>query len=108
MNPHPLKLDRIIENPDATHKFVAIFNNGTKTKFGAKGYQDFTMHKNIQRRQRYIQRHWRDLSTNDPTRAGYLSMFILWNKPSLQKSLQDYRTRLSIYNKTNHFPTDIH
>ena len=26
-------------------KLVAIFENGTKVKFGAKGYSDYTIHK---------------------------------------------------------------
>jgi hypothetical protein len=40
-------------------------------------------------------------------RAGYLSMFVLWNKPSFIASLKDYKTRLNIYNQTGKFPTSI-
>ena len=53
-------------------KFDAIIN-GTKTiPFGAKGYSDFTIHKNEERKQRYINRHkgmhedW-----TDPETAGF-------------------------------------
>ena len=55
----------------------------------------------------YIFRHHKDLKTGDPTRAGYLSMFVLWNKPSLAISIRDYRRRLGIYNRTGKFPTKI-
>ena len=68
---------------------------------------DYTIHKNKLRRSRYIFRHHKDLKTGDPTRAGYLSMFILWNKPNLKSSIADYRRRLGIYNKTGKFPTKI-
>jgi hypothetical protein len=34
-------------------------------------------------------------------------MFVLWNKPSLQASIADYKRRLGIYNRTGKFPTQI-
>ena len=68
---------------------------------------DNTKHKNKERRNRYISRHRKDLGTGDPTRAGYLSMFILWNKKTLSASIADYRRRLNIYNRTGKFPTKI-
>jgi hypothetical protein len=96
-------------------KYVAEFEitkeNGKKskksTKFGAKGMSDFTKHKDIERRDRYIKRHTKDLRTNDPTRAGYLSMYILWNKKSFKASLSDYKRRLNTYNRTGKFPKSI-
>ena len=36
----------------------------------------------------------KDLQTKDPKRAGFLSMFLLWNHSSLQKSIRDYNRRL--------------
>jgi len=75
------------------------FNNNTKN--------DYTKHHDRERRQRYIARHKKDLGTGNPARAGYLSMFVLWNKPSLRASIADYRRRLGIYNKTGKFPTKI-
>ena len=95
-------------------KYTATFkiNHGNritfkKTHFGAKGMSDFTKHKDIERRQRYIKRHKKDLNTNDPTRAGYLSMFVLWNKKTLAASVADYKKRLSVYNKTGKFNKKI-
>ena len=99
-------------------KYVAEFEittkNGKKikkskrsTKFGAKGMSDYTIHKDTERRNRYIKRHTKDLRTNDPTRAGFLSMYILWNKKSYKASLADYKRRLNTYNKTGKFPKSI-
>ena len=91
-------------------KLMATFEtNGHKKviHFGAAGMSDIIKHKNVIRRNRYIFRHHKDLGTGDPTRAGYLSMFVLWNKPSLQASISDYRRRLGVYNRTGKFPTNI-
>ena len=92
-------------------KFQIEKSNGktrNKTiKFGAKGMSDFTIHKDTERRDRYISRHKKDLRTNDPTRAGYLSMYILWNKKTFKASLADYKRRLNTYNRTGKFPIAI-
>ena len=88
---------------------ITFLKNGKKyvRKFGAAGMSDFTIHKDKERRERYISRHKKDLKSKDPMKPGYLSMFILWNKPSLKASIADYRRRLGIYNKTGKFPTNI-
>lgn len=76
-------------------------------KFGAAGMSDYTIHKDKERRERYISRHKKDLRTNDPMKPGYLSMYILWNKPSVKASLADYKRRLNLFNKTGKFPKNI-
>jgi hypothetical protein len=105
-----IKLISIKKSKKSGKKLTATFEiNGRKKviHFGAAGMSDMNKHKNIQRRNRYIKRHLKDLKTNDPSRAGYLSMFVLWNKSSLQASIADYRRRLGVYNRTGKFPTKI-
>ena len=68
---------------------------------------DYTKHHDVERRSRYIKRHLKDLKTKNPARAGFLSMFILWNKPSLKASISNYKSRLATYNRTGKFPTKI-
>jgi hypothetical protein len=102
---------QIIKEPvDSKSKYRAIFiyddNKKKTTKFGAKGYADYTVHKDIARKQRYVARHKTDLETGDPTRAGYLSMYILWNKPSFTASVEDYKRRINIFNQTGIFPVN--
>ena len=65
---------------------------------------DFTLHGDRERRNRYIMRSKGHLKTEDPTRAGFLSMFLLWNKSTLKKSVADYNKRLKEYNETGKFP----
>lgn len=84
---------------DGKHKYEAIFlnteNNREKTvKFGGYGYEDFTIHKDEKRKERYIKRHAKDNLT-DPLSPGALSMFILWNKPTIEDSLKDYLKRFN-------------
>ena len=71
-------LVKLEEATDGKHKYVAVFDNGKRVKFGAKGYGDYTTHKDEERRASYRTRHSKDLKTNDPYRPGYLSYYILW------------------------------
>lgn len=64
---------------DGKHKYIAEFKDGTHTRFGAVGYDDYTMPPHDkEQRDRYRTRHKKDLETNDPRRAGFLSYYILW------------------------------
>ena len=77
-------------------RFEAVFSDGKKVKFGqtdpTKG--TFIDPKDEKIKDAYVSRHAKDLKTNDPQRAGYLSMFILWNKSSLSSAIKDYNKRL--------------
>ena len=84
---------KIIKLHNDKNKYMAIFNDGKKQKFGLSGYPDFTLTGDVKRRDLYRQRHEKDLSTGDPRRAGYLSYYILWNKPSIEESIRDYKKR---------------
>jgi len=86
---------------DDKHKYEAVFLN-TKTdkkktvKFGAKGYEDFTIHKDPERKERYIKRHEKREDWNNPLSPGALSRFILWNKETIKDSLIDYLKRFNL------------
>ena len=87
----------IIKSPKEDKKWRAIFekeNGKTKTvDFGAKGMDDFTLTKDEDQAKRYRERHKKDLETGDPTRAGFLSYYVLWSHPSLRKGIEEYRRR---------------
>ena len=79
-------------------KMMATFKHTTTgrtktTHFGASRYQDFRQHKDPQRKQRYINRHRKRENWKDPMTAGALSLYILWNKPTLKASVADYKKR---------------
>ena len=89
-----LSLVKLIKSPNKEKKYRAIFNDGTHTDFGAKGYSDYTIHKDYDRMKRYDSRHKRREDWNKMKSRGALSKWILWNKPSLKGSIADYRKKL--------------
>lgn len=95
MNP-TVELVSIGPSSQSKKKMMAKFliNGRSKTThFGAKGYSDFTIHKDEARKERYLARHRKRENWDDPTTAGALSRWILWNKPTLEESIDDYKTR---------------
>jgi len=69
--------------------------NGKTVQFGAAGYQDYTTHKDSERRDRYIQRHKgkEDWSRQGIETSGFYAKHVLWNKPTIQASVQDLNNR---------------
>ena len=60
------------------------------THFGEKGASDFTKHKDTERKNRYLAMHQKSENWQDFKSAGALSKFILWNKPTLKSSIDNY------------------
>jgi hypothetical protein len=80
---------------------MAIFYDEAKKKiktthFGASGYEDFTTHGEIQRKMNYIARHKDKEDWKDYMSSGSLARFILWNKPTLSASIEDYMSRFRL------------
>ena len=86
-------------------KYTAVFSHKVDgkikkiktTHFGSAGASDYLQHKDKERRERYRQRHKKDLKTNDYMRAGYLAYFLLWgDTTSLQKNISIYKKRFNL------------
>ncbi len=72
------------KNTISSHKTIK------KVYFGAAGYSDFTIHRDEQRKQRYIGRHknneyWSKSSIDTP---GFRSCWLLWNKSTIRDSYE--------------------
>ena len=95
-----LKLIKIEKSSNPSKKWTAIFQqNGRmkKTSFGANGMEDYTQHHDKERRERYMKRHQKDLQTNDPTRAGYLSYYILWGpSTNLNENIKLFKQKFHV------------
>jgi hypothetical protein len=78
-------------------KYMVTINDKT-IHFGARGYQDYTTHKDPERQRRYINRHKgnEDWSISGINTQGFWSRFILWNKPSIDESIRDIQRRFNI------------
>jgi len=96
-----MKLLKVVESTRPEKKLMAVFqtdNGRTKTvHFGAANMDDYTITHDKDQRDRYRARHKKDLNTNDPTRAGYLSMAILWgDSKSRRKNIEAYRAKYNL------------
>ncbi len=91
----------ITDSTNPKKKLMAVFfdDDGKKIKtthFGQDGADDYTITNDKEQRTRYRNRHKKDLDTNDYKKAGYLSWFLLWNKPTLTESIKDYKKRFNL------------
>jgi hypothetical protein len=89
---------QLLKATNGKNKYTMIFFDHMRKKiktihFGAKGYEDFTSHQDLQRKQNYISRHKTTEDWSNPMTAGTLSKFLLWNKTSLSASYKDFRSR---------------
>ena len=87
---------KCVEEVNESKIFKAQFTDGTTTRFGQTDPKKGTFidHQDKELKKNYIKRHLKDLETNDYKRAGYLSMFLLWNKPTLKESMKDFNRRV--------------
>ena len=83
---------------DGKHKWIGVFTDDSKERripFGAKGYEDYTQHKNHLRRENYLTRHRAREDWSDPMTAGALSRWILWETPSIEESVRRFKRKFS-------------
>ena len=78
-------------------KFQVGINN-KQLHFGDSRYQDYTTHNDDIRKERYIKRHkknenWEKSGINT---GGFWSRWLLWNKPTIEESIDDIKNRFGI------------
>jgi hypothetical protein len=90
----------VSEKPDKKLKAVFLNEETNRKKtvhFGASGMDDFTISHDKEQRERYRTRHAKDLTTGDPTRAGYLSYHVLWgNSTSRATNIAEYKKKFNL------------
>lgn len=87
----------LTRSPNPKKKYRAIFENGKHIDFGARGYSDYTIHKDRLRMRRYLHRHsgmGENWSPSGKYTPGYWSRWLLWNKPSIQSAIASVSRRL--------------
>ena len=101
-----IKLSRS-EKPDKKFK-VTIFDrqgvNNRTIHFGSKGMSDYTINRDPERKRLYIKRHdplrrhkaREDWSKSGIKTAGFWSRWLLWNRPTLNESIQDIEKRFRV------------
>lgn len=115
---------KLIKSPKSEKKFRIITPSGKTVDFGAKGYSDYTLHKNPFRMRLYVTRHGgkvsktlkkelnpkklnkemlsvtnstkENWSSNGLETAGFWSRWLLWSKPSLNDAKKLIEKKFSI------------
>lgn len=100
------KLIKVSTDPSHKHKFIATFkldNDKLKTvPFGKYGSNSYIDGASESVRDAYLKRHQKDLKTNDPLKAGYLSYYITWSgfssgfSKDVNKNIEMYKSKFNL------------
>lgn len=100
-----IKLIKVVKATNNKNKYTATFKKDDDVKivhFGAQGYNDYIKYSKTDpvlaesKKKSYIARHSVLEDWNDPLTAGTLSRFILWNKPTLKESIDDFKKKFNL------------
>lgn len=93
----------LYESPLKNKKYRVVFfdkddNKIKHTDFGAKNMSDFTIHKDTERKKRYLTRFKKLIQKDkdDFTKPITLATFLLWNKPTLRESWINYKKHFDL------------
>ena len=95
-----MKLLRIQKAMNPEKKYDAVFlvdGREKRVPFGAAGMSDYTINKDPERRERYLQRHQANENWSKPDTAGALSKHLLWGpSTSLQSNIQTFKRKFEL------------
>jgi len=93
----------LYNSKNKSKRYTIIFGDGSSVSFGSPEHENFTIHKNPERKRLYIARHEKNENWNKSgiKTAGFWSRWLLWNKPSIAESARDIEQKfgISIINK---------
>jgi hypothetical protein len=80
---------KIRRSPNPRKKFRATLEDGRFVDFGARGYSDYTKHKNPSRKKAYLLRHGakkagQKWGIGGIDTAGFWSRWYLWSEPTIK------------------------
>ena len=80
----------ITKSSNKNKKFDALVD-GKKISFGQDGASDYTIHKDPERKERYIARHKKNekWGIDGIKTPGFYSRWILWHMPTIEASIAD-------------------
>lgn len=91
-------MEVILSKSSKSDKKFMVKIDGKTVHFGAKGYEDYTFHKDENRKNNYISRHKarEDWSKSGIKTPGFWALHILWNKPSFRESVKDTAKKFNL------------
>ena len=90
-----MKKKYILEKSNRKDKKLMV-KNGKTIHFGAKGYTDYTINKDPNKKKNYIKRHRVNEDFNNLNSAGAWSRYILWEKTTIPASIKSMENRFNI------------
>lgn len=83
---------------DKPAKKYKVVIDGKTVYFGAAGYSDYTIHKDPERKARYISRHknnenWKKSGMATP---GFWSRWLLWGEPTIGASIKAIQEKFGV------------
>lgn len=85
-----IMISAILENSNKKNKKYKItLPNEKPIHFGAKGYDDYTTHKDTSRQLKYLARHYKNENWLNPLTAGFWAKWLLWSKPDMDTAIDD-------------------
>ena len=120
-----MRVVRLNPSPISTKKWRVTLHDGTTVDFGARGYDDYTTHKNSLRMRNYVRRHGGIISKkiekeDDPSTVhalmlridkstsetwgtrgmktpGFWSRWLLWSQPTLSKAIKFMEKKFKLH-----------
>ena len=85
----------VISKSDRADKKLKAMVDGKTIHFGSSAHEDYRIHKDGDRKQRYINRHKKNETwgADGVETAGFWSKHVLWNKRTSQASVDDINKR---------------
>jgi hypothetical protein len=76
-------------------KYFIVTSTGKKVYFGASGYEDYTIHKDPDRKEAYIKRHRKneDWTKSGIDTPGFWSYHYLWEFPSKTQAYENIKKK---------------
>ena len=95
-----MKLLQITNSVKPEKKMMAVFETDSGRKktvhFGSRGMDDFTITKDKEQQQRYLNRHRSAENWNKADSAGALSRWVLWSATSRAQGIKNYKERFNL------------
>ena len=87
----------ILKKSNVKNKRYSLINETTNEKydFGHKEYDNYTIHKDEDRKRAYLKRS-KNLNNNNELNNNTLARMILWNKPTIRRSIKDVEKKFNI------------
>ena len=84
-------MEVVISKSTNKNKKFDAFVDGKKISFGAVGYEDFSTHKDPERKDRYLARHRKNekWGIDGIKTPGFYSRWVLWHMPTIESSIAD-------------------